>query len=77
MIDLNEVTYDLSDVIDAAERILDQAFIQKNGIGVFEEIGFGYAGSMRVYVTDDRSLVSNVIQTIVRNGRTYFIGGKK
>lgn len=75
--ELNELTFTQKDIIDAAQRILDQAIIQKNGIGIFEELGFGYAGHIRVYVTDDASLLSSVLLTISRNGRTYYLGGKK
>jgi hypothetical protein len=73
--ELNEETYTLKDTIEAAERVLDQAIIQKNGINVFEELGFGYASEMRMYVTDDRSRLSCVTHQIERDGRTYFLGG--
>lgn len=73
--ELNEETYTQNDAIEAAERILDQAIIQKNGVNVFEELGFGYALEMRVYVTDDRSRLSSVVHEIERDGRTYFLGG--
>lgn len=75
VMELNEEIRTPEDVIEAAERILDQAFILKNGINVFEEIGFGYASVLRMYVTDDRSRLSCVIFEITRGGRAYFLGG--
>jgi hypothetical protein len=73
--ELNEQTYTLKDTIEAAQRVLDQAIIQKNGINVFEELGFGYASELRMYVTDDRSRLTTVVHQITRDGRTYFLGG--
>ena len=73
--ELNEETYSQRDTIEAAQRVLDQAIIQKNGINVFEELGFGFASEMRMYVTDDRSRLAAVVHQIVRDGRTYFLGG--
>lgn len=73
--ELNETTHTLKDVIDAAQRVLDQAIIQKNGVNVFEELGFGYASEMRMYVSDDRSRLARVVHQITRGGRTYFLGG--
>lgn len=72
--ELNEVTYTVQDTLDAAHLILDQAIIQKNGVDVFEELGFGHASGMHMYVTDDPSRLVRIIHRIKRDGRMYFLG---
>lgn len=72
--ELVEVIYTLKDMLDAAQRILDQTIIQKNGIGVFAELGFGYAAGMRMYVTDEPLRLAQIVHKIERDGKTYFLG---
>jgi hypothetical protein len=75
--ELNEVTYTVQDTLDAAQLILDQAIIQKNGINVFEELGFRHISGMRMYITDDPWRLVCVIHRITRDERMYFLGGAK
>jgi hypothetical protein len=75
--ELVEVKYTLDDIINAAQLILDQAIIQKNGVDVFEYLGFGYSAGNRMYVTDDRQLLIIVVHRFDRAGRTYFLGSVK
>ncbi len=74
--EFTEVHYSSKDIRDAAERILDQALIQTNGIGVFQELGFVGDDGKRIYVTDDPSRLANIIDQIKRNGKTYVLGHK-
>lgn len=75
--EFNEVTYTLKDTLNAAQLVLDQAIIQQNGVGVFTELGFGYADAIRMYVTDDSSRLTSIAHKIERDGRTYFLGSAK
>jgi hypothetical protein len=75
--ELVEEKYTLTDIINAAQLILDQAIIQKKGVGIFEYLGFGYSAGSRMYVTDDRLLLIIVVHRLDRAGRTYFLGSVK
>jgi hypothetical protein len=75
--ELNEVTYTVQDTLDAAQLILDQAIIQKNGVDVFEELGFRHTSGMRLYVTDDPWRLVCIVLHIKRDGRMYFLGSPK
>lgn len=71
---LTEVFYTSQDMRDAALLILDQAIIQKNGINVFEELGFRDPQGNRLFVTDDSARLTKIIGRIGRGTKMYFLG---
>jgi hypothetical protein len=73
--ELVEVMHTPEDMRKAAQLILDQAIIQTNGVGIFEELGFGYfAAGNRMYITDDQSRLCLIVHRLERDGRIYFLG---
>ena len=72
--ELIQVTNTPKDIRDAAELVLDQALLQRRGVGIFTELGFVADQGKRVYVTDDRTRLARVIDQIDRGGKTYFLG---
>lgn len=72
--ELTEVHYSSKDILDAAERILDQALIQTNGTGVFQELGCVDDEGKRIYITDDPTRLMKIIDRIKRNGKIYVLG---
>lgn len=74
--ELTEEHYSSKDIRDAAQRILDQALIQTNGMGIFEELGFVNDDGKRIYVTDDPSRLVNIIDRIARDGKIYVLGNR-
>jgi hypothetical protein len=65
------------DVLQAADRALEQMIARVDGNVLFEELGLGYDVENPMYISEDASRLPVVVHQMEKDGKTYFLGYTK
>ena len=77
MQNMPEQSFISKDILQAADRALEQMIARADENVLFQELGLGYDAENPMYISEDASRLPVIVHQLEKDGKIYFLGYEK